>query len=118
MVLWRCSRHGVRSGQGRLRVLQMLLKSGGVPAALSGAMISMGRTLEKLGPALYSPEWEVILRGRSSAKRSSRKVTYCALRSSSLRRRIPSLTSGKSRPTAPPLIPPPWRIPAARLDLS
>jgi hypothetical protein len=23
---------------------------------LSGAMISMGRTLEKLGPALYSPE--------------------------------------------------------------
>jgi hypothetical protein len=32
------------------------LKSGGVPAVLSGAMISMGRTLEKLGPALYSPE--------------------------------------------------------------
>jgi hypothetical protein len=28
----------------------MLLKSGGVPAVLSGAMISMGRTLEKLGP--------------------------------------------------------------------
>jgi hypothetical protein len=28
----------------------MLLKSGGVPAVLSGAMISMGRTLENLGP--------------------------------------------------------------------
>jgi hypothetical protein len=25
-------------------------KSGGVPAVLGGAMISMGRTLEKLGP--------------------------------------------------------------------
>jgi hypothetical protein len=50
MVLWRCSRHGVRSGQGRLWVLQMYLKSGGVPAGLSGSMISMGRTLEKLGP--------------------------------------------------------------------
>jgi hypothetical protein len=23
MVLWRCSRHGVRLGQGRLRILQM-----------------------------------------------------------------------------------------------
>jgi hypothetical protein len=50
MVLWRCSRHGVSSGQGGLWVLQMLLKSGGVPAVLRGAMISMGRTLEKLGP--------------------------------------------------------------------
>jgi hypothetical protein len=56
MVLWRPSRHGVRSGQGGLRVLQMCLKSGGVPAVLSGVMISMGRTLEKLGPALYLPE--------------------------------------------------------------
>ena len=28
MVLWRYSRHGVRSGQGGLRVLQMYLKSG------------------------------------------------------------------------------------------
>src|ERR687897_3719778 len=34
----------------------MHLKSGWFPAVLSGAMISMGRTLEKLGPALYSPE--------------------------------------------------------------
>jgi hypothetical protein len=49
-VLWRPSRHGVRSGQGGLWVLQMKLKSGGVPALLSGAMISMGRTLEKPGP--------------------------------------------------------------------
>jgi hypothetical protein len=32
------------------------LKSGGVPAGLSGSMISMGRTLEKLGPqALIHP---------------------------------------------------------------
>jgi hypothetical protein len=36
-VLWRPSRHGVRSGQGGLWVLQMKLKSGGVPALLSGA---------------------------------------------------------------------------------
>jgi hypothetical protein len=28
----------------------------GALEVLSGAMISMGRTLEKLGPALYSPE--------------------------------------------------------------
>jgi hypothetical protein len=28
VVLWRCSRHGVRSGQGGLRVLEMYLKSG------------------------------------------------------------------------------------------
>jgi hypothetical protein len=48
--------HGASSGQGGLRVLQIYLKSGGVPAVLSGAMISMGRLLEKLGPALYSPE--------------------------------------------------------------
>jgi hypothetical protein len=34
----------------------MCLKSRGVPAVLSWAMISMGRTLEKKGPALYSPE--------------------------------------------------------------
>jgi hypothetical protein len=54
-VLWRCSRHGVRSGRGRLQVLQMKLKSGGVPAVLSGVMVSMGRTLEKLGTTLYSP---------------------------------------------------------------
>jgi hypothetical protein len=49
-VLWRPSRHGVRSGRGRLQVLQMYLKSGCVPAVLGGAMISMGRLLEKLGP--------------------------------------------------------------------
>jgi hypothetical protein len=30
--------------------------SRGVPAVLSGAIISMGRTLEKPGPALYSPK--------------------------------------------------------------
>ena len=29
------------------------LKSGLFPSVLSGAMISMGRLLEKLGPALY-----------------------------------------------------------------
>src|ERR687895_2997931 len=34
----------------------MYLKSGGVPAVLRGARISKGRTLEKPGPALYSPE--------------------------------------------------------------
>jgi hypothetical protein len=50
MELWRPSRHGVRSGRGGLRVLQMLLKSGWFSAMLSGAMISMGRLLEKLGP--------------------------------------------------------------------
>jgi hypothetical protein len=50
MVLCRYSRPSVRSGQVGLRVLQMKLKSGGVPAVLSVAMISMGRTLEKLGP--------------------------------------------------------------------
>jgi hypothetical protein len=49
MVLWRCSRYGARSGRGGLRVLQMWPKSGGVPAVLGGAMILMGRTLEKLG---------------------------------------------------------------------
>ena len=49
-VLWRCSRHGVRSGQGGLRVLDMELKSGWFPAVFGGAMMSMGRTLEKLGP--------------------------------------------------------------------
>jgi len=32
------------------------LKSGLFPSVLSGAMISMGRLLEKLGSALYSPE--------------------------------------------------------------
>jgi hypothetical protein len=34
----------------------MWLKSGCVPVVFGGAMISMGRTLEKLGSALYSPE--------------------------------------------------------------
>ena len=34
----------------------MYLKSGGVSAVLSGVMVSMGRTLEELGPTLYSPE--------------------------------------------------------------
>jgi hypothetical protein len=48
-VLWRGSRHGARSGQGGLRLLKMLLKSGWFPAVLSGAMISMGRLLEKPG---------------------------------------------------------------------
>jgi hypothetical protein len=48
MVLYRCSRHGARSGQGGLRVLERYLKSGGVPAVLGGAMISVGGTLEKL----------------------------------------------------------------------
>jgi hypothetical protein len=50
LVLWRSSRHGVRSGQGGPRVLEIYLKSGGVPAVLGGAMILMGRLLEKLGP--------------------------------------------------------------------
>jgi hypothetical protein len=50
MVLWRCSRHGARSGQVGLWVLQMYLKSGGGHVLLSGATISMGRTLEKLAP--------------------------------------------------------------------
>jgi hypothetical protein len=50
VVLWRCSRHGVRSGQRGLRILQMKLKSGGVPAVLDKDIISMGWTLEKLGP--------------------------------------------------------------------
>jgi len=49
-VLWRCSRNCARSGEGGLRVLQMYLKSGGVPAVLGGAIISMGRRLEKPGP--------------------------------------------------------------------
>jgi hypothetical protein len=49
-VLWRSSRHGVRSRQGGLRGLEVCLKGGGAPAVLSGAMISTGRTLEKLGP--------------------------------------------------------------------
>jgi hypothetical protein len=40
-VLWRPSRHGARSGQGGVWVLEMELKSGGVPAVLSGAMISL-----------------------------------------------------------------------------
>jgi hypothetical protein len=52
MVNWRCSRHGMRSGQGGLRLLQMYLKSGGVHVLLSGATISLsgGWTLEKLAP--------------------------------------------------------------------
>src|SRR5687768_11334829 len=53
----RYSRPTVRSGQGRLQVLEMYLKSGGVPTVQSGAMISMGRLLEKLGPSLTSPEF-------------------------------------------------------------
>ena len=44
--MW-CS--GGAQGKGLL-VLEMYLMSGCVPAVLSGAMISMGRTLEKLGP--------------------------------------------------------------------
>jgi hypothetical protein len=36
--------------------MEMYLKSRGLPAVLGGAMISMGRLLEKPGPALYSPE--------------------------------------------------------------
>ena len=55
-VLWRPSRHGVRSGQGRFRVLEMYLKSGCVcVCAQLGHDLSMGMLLEKLGPALYSP---------------------------------------------------------------
>ena len=50
MMVWRPSRHCVRSGQGDLRLLQMELKSGGVPAVLSGVMVSMSRLLEKPGP--------------------------------------------------------------------
>jgi hypothetical protein len=50
MVLRWSSRHGVRSGQGGLPVLEMYLKGGCVPAVHRGAMISLGRTLEKLGP--------------------------------------------------------------------
>jgi hypothetical protein len=47
-------------------------KSGGVPAVLGRAIILMGRLLEKLGPALYSPGCmesvfsEVAARGRPS----------------------------------------------------
>jgi hypothetical protein len=56
-VLWRCSRHGVRSAQGGLRVLQIWLKSGGVPAVLGGAMISLwvGRWRSQV-PSVNSPE--------------------------------------------------------------
>jgi hypothetical protein len=41
MVFWKCSRHGVRSGQGGLRVFQVWLKSGGVPALLGRSIISI-----------------------------------------------------------------------------
>ena len=54
MVLWRCSRHGASSGRGGLRVLQMCLKSAGVPAVLGGAMISMVKAMEKPGPTLFT----------------------------------------------------------------
>jgi hypothetical protein len=50
VVLWRCSRHGVRPGQRGLRILRMCPKSGGVPAVLGGAMILMGRLSEKPRP--------------------------------------------------------------------
>ena len=60
MVLWRCSRHGVRSGQGRLRVLQMLLKSGWFPAMLSGAMISLwvGYWRSKVPRSIHRSAWK------------------------------------------------------------
>src|SRR5215203_5408013 len=80
IVLWGCSRHGARSGQGGLRVLQMLLKSGCVPAVFGGAMISMGRTLEKPGPALYSPE---CVDGKFSEVRRT-----CTLGASNIRRML------------------------------
>jgi hypothetical protein len=48
MVRWRFSRPTARAGQGGLRDLQMWPKSGGVPDVLGGAMISMGRLLERL----------------------------------------------------------------------
>jgi hypothetical protein len=48
MALWRCSRHGGRSGQGGLQVLEMYLKNRCLPAVLGEAMIFMGRTSEKL----------------------------------------------------------------------
>jgi hypothetical protein len=44
----------------------MYLKVGGVLAVLSGAMISIGRLLGKLGPALYSPECVEKLFGKAS----------------------------------------------------
>ena len=40
-MLWRCSRHCARSGQGGLRVLERYPKSGCVAAVLGGAMISV-----------------------------------------------------------------------------
>jgi hypothetical protein len=46
----RYSRPTLRPGQGGLWLLPMCLKSGGVPAVLSGGMIYMGRLFEKLGP--------------------------------------------------------------------
>jgi hypothetical protein len=58
VVLWRCARHGVRSGQGGLRNLQMWPKSGGVPAVLGGAMTSLwiGRSRSQV-PSVDSPEY-------------------------------------------------------------
>jgi hypothetical protein len=38
MVLWRCSRDGVRSGQGGIWVLEMELEIGGVPAVIGGTI--------------------------------------------------------------------------------
>jgi hypothetical protein len=59
---------GMVRGQDRgLRVLEMYLKSGGVPAVLSGIMISMGRILEKPGPKRY------VTRVRGKNKRNSAK---------------------------------------------
>ena len=49
---WSKSPEDMVGGQDRegLQVLEMWLKSRCVPAVLSGAMISMGRELEKPGP--------------------------------------------------------------------
>jgi hypothetical protein len=77
VVLWRCSRHAARSGQGGLRGLEMWLKGGGVPAVLSGAMISMGKLLEKLGPKRYVTR----VRGREILRSShkSHPILSCFL---------------------------------------
>jgi hypothetical protein len=64
----------------------MYLKSGGVPAVLSGAMISMGRTLEKQVPSVNSPECvegkfsEVARRGVYSLYSGSKQEESAACR--------------------------------------
>jgi hypothetical protein len=60
MVLWRCSRHGVRSGQGGLWVLQMKLKSGWFPVVLGGVMISLwvGRWRSQVPRSIHPSAWK------------------------------------------------------------